>query len=134
MAGTTASLNLTAATVDTSWDEIVIVKHIEGIPGGKTLDVIGFAPEYIRAGHLIIEETATGVLKPMPISGTAYGSLPASHTYKGVLAATILTIQPFAAVMFRGSVNQNAFVNSGGYSGVPAGAVTALPLIRFTKD
>lgn len=134
MAGTTASLNLTAATIDTSWDEIVIIKHIEGIPGGKTLDVTGFAPEYIRAGHLIIEETATGVLKPMPISGTAYGTLPASHTYKGVLVATLLKTQPFAAVMVRGSVNQNAFVNSGGYSGVPAGAVTALTLIRFTKD
>lgn len=134
MAGTTASLNLTAATVDTSWDEIVIVKHIEGIPGGKTLNVTGFAPEYIRAGHLIIEETSTGVLKPMPVTGSAYAALPASHTYKGVLVATLLTTQPFAAVMVRGSVNQVAFVNSGGYSGVPAGALTALPLIRFTKD
>lgn len=135
MAGTTASLNLTAATVDTSWDEIVIVKHIEGIPGGKTLDVTGFAPEYIRAGHLIIKETATDIFKPMPISGTAYAaSIPSGHVYVGVLVATVLTTQPFASIMVRGAVNQVAFVNSGGYSGVPAAAITALALIRFTKD
>lgn len=134
MAGTTASLNLTSQQVDTSWDEIVIIDEIEGIPGGKTLDVTGFAPDYVRAGHIIIEETATGVLKPMPISGTAYGSLPASHTYKGINKTTVLTSQPFAAIMIRGSVNQVAFVNSGGYTPVPPAAVTALPLIRFTKD
>jgi hypothetical protein len=134
MAGTTASLNLTNQEIDTSWDGIVIIDEVEGLPGGKTLDVTGFAPEYILAGHIIIEETATGALKPLPISGTAYGALPASHTYKGINKVTILKTQPFAAVMVRGSVNQVAFVNSGGYTGVPAGAVTALPLIRFTKD
>lgn len=133
MAGTTASLNLTNQQIDTSWDGIVIIDRIEGIPGGKTLDVTGFTPEVIRSGHLIIEETATGILKPMPISGNAYAALPASHTYKGINETTILTAQPFSAIMVRGSVNEVAFVNSGGYA-TPAGAKTALTLIRFTKD
>ena len=138
MAGTTASLNLSSNEVDTSWDSVVIVCNLETIPGGKTLDVetVVFAPEYIRAGHIIIEETATGILRPMPVTGSAYAALPAGHTYKGVLVATILKAQPFAAIMLRGSVNQQAFVNGGGYSGVPAAAlaITGIPLIRFTKD
>lgn len=134
MAGTTASLNLSSNEVDTSYDSVVIVCNLETIPGGKTLDVTGFDPEYIRSGHIVIEETATGVLKPMPVAVQAYGALPGGHTYKGVVIATILKTLPFAGVMLRGSVNQNAFVNGGGYGPVPPAAITALPLIRFTKD
>ena len=86
----------------------------------------------IAAGHLIIEETATGVLKPMPISGSDYGSLPENHTYKGVLISTILKSKPFAGIMVRGTVNQNAAFY--GIASVLTAAKTALPHIRFTKD
>lgn len=129
---TTADLASQGAGYDTSNDTIVIVKVLEAIPGGKTLDVTGFSPDVIPAGHLIIEETSTGVLKPMPISGTNYGSLPASHTYKGVLISTILKSKPFAGVMVRGTVNKNASFY--GIASVLTAAQTALPLIRFTKD
>jgi len=132
MSGTTANLQNNPTTVDTSNDGIVIVANLETIPGGKTLDATGFTPATIPAGHLIIEETSTGVLKPMPISGAAYGALPASHTYKGVLVATILTAKPFASVMVRGTVNKNASKYT--ITSVLAAAKTALPLIRFTQD
>ena len=132
MSGTTANINNTSDNFDTSKDGVVIIANYETIPGGKTLDVTGFSPAVIPAGHLIIEETSTGVLKPMPVSGTNYGSLPGSHTYKGVLVSSILTAKPFAAVMVRGTVNKNASYY--GIASILTAVKTALPLIRFTQD
>lgn len=129
---TTADLATQGAGYDTGNDTIVIVKVLEAIPGGKTLDVTGFSPDVIPAGHLIIEETSTGVLKPMPVSGAAYGSLPASHTYKGVLISTILTAKPFAGILVRGTVNKNASFYT--IASVLTQVKAALPLIRFTQD
>lgn len=115
----------TNETIDSGNDSIVIVKNLEVIPGGRTLDTTGFAPEVIKAGHVIIEKTADGELLPLPVSGT----LPADHTYKGILVASVLTAKPFASIMVRGTVNKVAAPYT------IAGAVeTALPLIRFTKD
>lgn len=129
---TTANLATNGPSYDTGNDTIVVVKVLEAIPGGKTLDVSGFAPDVIPAGHLIIEETSTGVLKPMPISGENYGALPASHTYKGVLISTILKSKPFAGILVRGTVNKNA--SAYGIASVLTAVRTALPLIRFTQD
>lgn len=105
-------VNLVDETVniDNSKDSIVIIDNQFSIPGGKSLDVTGFSPDVINAGHVIIKETATGNYKPMPLNGgaTAYASLPADHTYEGVLVATILKKRPFAGVMLEGWVNENA--------------------------
>ena len=132
MSGTTANLANTADGFDSGNDGIVIITCLEVIPGGKTLDVTGFTPEVIPEGHLIIEETATGVLKPMPVAGTAYSTLPASHTYKGVLRTSILTKKPFASIVVRGSVNKNA--QKYAIASVLVAVKAALPLIRFTQD
>lgn len=132
MSGTTANLNNTGTQVDSSNDSIVIVANLETIPGGKTLDTTGYTPEDIPAGHLVIEETATGVLKPMPVNGNNYAALPASHTYKGVVVASVLTKKPFVGIMVRGTVNKNA--SKYGISSVLSAVKAALPLIRFTQD
>ena len=132
MSGTTANLHNAGDAFDTANDGIVIVSNLETIPGGKTLDTTGFSPTVIPAGHLVIEETATGVLKPMPVSGTAYGSLPANHTYKGVVVSSVLTAKPFVAILVRGTVNKNASKYT--ISSVLSAVITALPLIRFTQD
>ena len=132
MSGTTADLNNNPTNVDTSNDGVVIIQNLETIPGGKTLDVTGFTPSSIHAGHLIIEETSSGVLKPMPVSGDASDTLTAGHTYKGVLVASILTSKPFASVMVRGTINKNASKYT--ITTVLGAARTALPLIRFTQD
>lgn len=132
MSGTTANLSNTGDNFDTSNDSIVIVNNLETIPGGKTLDVTGFAPDVIPAGHLVIEETATGILKPMPVSGTAYGSLPPSHTYKGVVISSVLKTKPFVGIMIRGSVNRNA--SKYAIASVLTAVRAALPLILFSKD
>src|SRR5690606_9142538 len=93
--------------VDNSLDSIVIIENIVSIRGGKSLDVTGFAPDVLKAGHVIIKETATGDYKPMPVNGgnTAYAALPADHEYAGILNATILKKLPFAGVMTWGVVN-----------------------------
>lgn len=132
MSGTTGNLHNVGDNFDTSNDSIVIVQNLETIPGGKTLDTTGFLPAVIPAGHLVIEETATGVLKPMPVSGANYDSLPSNHTYKGVVVSSVLTAKPFVAVMVRGTVNKNA--SAYGISSVLSAVRTALPLIRFTQD
>lgn len=63
----------------------------------------------IKAGHVIIKETATGEYKPMPIVGGAqYGALPGGHTYAGILISTILVAKPFAGIMTNGRVNSAA--------------------------
>lgn len=132
MSGTTANLDNAGTNFDTSNDSIVIVKNLETIPGGKTLDVTGFTPDVIPAGHLVIEETATGVLKPMPVSGANYGTLTAGHTYKGVVVSSVLKTKPFVSVMVRGTVNKNA--SKYGIASVLTAVSEALVLIRFTKD
>lgn len=131
----TANLNSEGASVDTGNDSIVIVLNIETIPGGRTLYVTEFTQDVIKAGHIIIEDIATKELKPMPVdaAGTAYDTLPANHAYKGVLVASILKTKPFASIMVRGTVNEKAFENGGGFA-TPAQAKKDLVLIRFTQD
>lgn len=113
-------------------DNIVIRDVFEDIRGGRTLDVTGFTPEVIKAGHVIIKEAATGEFKPMPLSGEAYAALPEGHTYAGILIASIPTNQPFAGIMIRGNVNQSAAPFP--MATILAAVKTALPLITFLED
>lgn len=92
-------------------DSIVIVNCLGDIPGGRTLDVSGLPDtmKVIKSGHIIIASNK-GVAKPMPLNGegTAYGSLPANHTYLGVLKSSITVKDPRAAILTMGQVNQAA--------------------------
>lgn len=85
-------------------DSKTIEKFISGIKGGRALDVDGFADTVIKAGHVIITD-GKGNYKPMPVTGGAYGTLPESHTYAGVLYRSILTSKPGASIMTNGEVN-----------------------------
>lgn len=114
-------------SITTGNDSIVIIKNLGDIPGGRTLDVTGFTPDVIKAGHLIIRDTVGGEYKPNPISGTDFAALPANHEYVGVLVSSIQKSRPFAAIMDRGDVLEPAMP----YGSVPAGAKTALNLIKF---
>lgn len=123
-------LNGNPKEISTDNDSIVIIDVLVDIPGGKTLDVSGYTPtDVVKAGHIIIEETATGELKPLNVSDDAYVALPSQHTYKGVLIATVLKSKPLASVMLSGNVNEAASPYP-----VPAGAKTSLTHILFTKD
>lgn len=132
MAGTTANLHNDGDNFKTGNDGIVIVKNLEVIPGGKTLDTTGYAEATIREGHIVIQETATGAYKPMPVSGTAYAALPGGHTYAGVVISSVRTSKPFVSVLLRGSVNHVAGPFDA--TAIIAAVRTALPLIRFIQD
>lgn len=129
-----ATLTNSASTMVSDRDSVVIVRSNFTIPGGRTLDVTGFTPDTIEAGHIIIRDTASGELKPMPLNGgaTAYASLPASHEYAGVLAATILKAKPLAAICIDGVVNPSAMPFS--VSGIQGAIKTAIPTLIFQAD
>lgn len=93
MATNYASLNDAAFAIDNSKDNVVIVSHDHDLPGGRTLDVTGYTPLVIKAGHVIIRQTSDGTYKPMPateangvatlgtvVPGTGY----ANGTYENV--------------------------------------------------
>lgn len=113
-------------------DPIVIRNYVAGIKGGKVLDVDGFSEEYIKAGHVIIMETATETYKPMPVKGGAYDSLPSGHEYVGVAYATKSTKEPFVAIMYAGTVNDKACPFP--VDGIKAALKTALPTLVFNHD
>ena len=61
------NLNNDTEQIITGDDNIAIVRIFSTKRGGTSLDVTGFAPDVINAGHPIIKETATGNYKPMPV-------------------------------------------------------------------
>ncbi|QDK80838.1 hypothetical protein EXU85_20385 [Spirosoma sp. KCTC 42546] len=129
-----ANLSNSGSQILTGNESIVIKVNLETIEGGRTLDVSGFTPEVIQAGHVLIQETSTGNYKPMPLNGgaTAYASLPASHTYAGILVATVRTAKPFAAILVRGTVNPSATPFD--MTSILSAVKTALPQILFRAD
>ena len=124
-----ATANLTEKTqVIDGKDNVVIVNHFDGIRGGRTLNVEGFAPEFIRAGHLIVK-LSSGDYAPMPVSGDAYASLPGGAVYAGYLVASIPTAQPFAAIMVRGTINPKALPFA-----IDEAVKEALPHVDYQED
>lgn len=128
-----AKLNLTQGKKQVIFgdDSIVIQKWISGIKGGRTLDVTGFSDKVIKAGHVIITD-GNGTYKPMPVSGEAYGELPASHSYAGVLYRSIATDSPAASIMTWGEVNSEAVPYP--MTAILDAFKTACPHIDFIKD
>lgn len=114
-------------------DSIVIKKYIDGITSGRTLDVTGYKPSEINAGHVIIKDSQ-GDYKPMPLSasGDAYASLPEGSSYAGILVATIPTNKAMAGIMTRGKVNPK--VTPFPMDTIMDAVKAALPLIEFEED
>lgn len=104
-------INLTTeSALDTSKDSIVIRLNTFTLEGGRVLDVTGFAPDNIQAGHIVIKETATGTYKPNPVTAGAFGALPADHSYAGIVVASVdkVTQGGGVGVMVQGAVNTKA--------------------------
>lgn len=80
----TANLNNDPEQIITGNDSIVIVDNFQSIRGGRTLDVTGFSPDTIQAGHVIIKDSE-GEYKPMPVKGTgailSLGAITAGSGY-----------------------------------------------------
>lgn len=113
-------------------DSIVHLDRGTTLPGGRSLDATGFAPTVIPAGHIIIRETATGVFKPMPVTGSAYDALPTGHTYYGLLQASVATAKPFASIRLSGVSNSAAMLYN--TSSILTAFVAAVPTIRLVVE
>lgn len=129
----TANLVNTPNQISTGRDGIVIVDNFQSIRGGRTLDVTGFPDAVIEAGHVIIKSN-TEEYKPMPLNvgGTAYSTLPADHTYAGILINTIPTNKAMAGILVRGTVNPVAMKYA--YTTIATAVKAALPLVDFRAD
>lgn len=131
-----ATLNLTSeSSVDTSKDSIVIRLNTFTLEGGRVLDVTGFAPDVIKAGHIIIQDTTSGEYKPNPISGTAFSALPEGSRYAGIVVASVdkVTQGGGVAIMTQGSVNTKAMPYTM-TTAIEGALKTALNQIYFTFD
>lgn len=112
-------------------DSVVIQKWISGIKGGRALDVTGFAEPVIKAGHVIITD-GEGTYKPMPVTGSAYATLPEGYNYAGVLYRSITTAKPSASIMTNGEVNIVAVPYA--MDAILEAFKEACPLVVFIKD
>ena len=104
-----ASINNTEYEVSRGIDTIVITKTVTTIPGGVTLDTIGYKETTIKAGHIVAKEKATGKYKPLAVTEGAYTSpVPETEELIGVVVATVKKERPFVSVMTIGQVNAAA--------------------------
>ena len=131
----TTSLNNDGVNYTTGKDGIVIVRNLDSIRGGRSLDVTGFTPEVIQAGHVVIQDNASPPnFKPMPVNSgaTAYAALPASHSYAGIVIATVPTKKAMVGILTNGTVNPNATPYP--MASILSAVQTALPQITFRAD
>lgn len=89
-------------------DGIVIRSRGACLIGGRTLDMTGFPDKHVKAGHIVIHETATDTFKPLGVANGAYTALPAGHVYEGVVLASKPADKAFVSVMYTGEVNDKA--------------------------
>ena len=116
-------------------DPIVIRHFIRGIAGGKVLDVTGFTPDFIKAGHIIIRSTDASekiVYKPLGVSSGAYVSLPQGYEYCGVAVATVPKTEPIVGIMYNGEVND--VCSPYPIASIKSALASALPMLKFEHD
>ena len=65
-----ASLNRDSYLINDGNDSKVIIRNLAAIPGGVTLDMTGWTPDVVRAGHIIKKNTDTGAYSPLGITGS----------------------------------------------------------------
>lgn len=129
-------INLTSeSALDTSKDSIVIRLNTFTLEGGRVLDVTGFAPANIQAGHIVIREDSSGTYKPLGVTGTAFDTLPGDHSYAGIVVASVdkVTQGGGVAVMTQGVVNTKAMPYTM-TAPIEEAVKTALNQIYFTYD
>lgn len=135
------SIELTNTTeqILTGNDGVVIRKYIDGIEGGRALDLTDYlavtgASPVLQAGHVIIAKD--GTYKPMPLAtgATAYTTLPTGYSYVGILAHTINAKRDGAAILTRGKVNKADSVQPFSYTSILTALKAALPLVQFVED
>lgn len=102
---TTVSLNNDNESLITEKDSIVIKLNLESIEGGRSLDVTDFAPDYIRAGHVIIMESSSKTYKPMPATEARTSGVATVGT---IVAGSGYTNGTYENVPLKGGTGKNA--------------------------
>lgn len=120
------NLNKTDWGVDTGKSSIVIIRDLGDLVGGRSLNVEGWAGDVIKAGHVIVKDTATGDYLPLAVSGEAYAAATSGQEYVGVLKTDVLAKKAFAPIMTIGQVNAAASPYP-----VTDAIAEGLPLIQF---
>lgn len=127
-----AQVNLDNASIEviTGNDNIVVVDVSEPVYS-KALNVTGYIPDVIPGGHLLIKDTVSGDIKPMPVKTnlSGYDTLPLNHSYAGFQNGSILKSKPYGAVIVKGVINPEASVY--GLSPILGDVKEALPHIVF---
>lgn len=113
--GTVVNLNTDSVNIaGVDLDSLVVRENYTATDGGVTLDMTGYARDYIRAGHVIIRTADAAnaglyIYKPMPVTGadaaTVYGALPADHEYYGHAVQSAFASQPHVGVTYHGKIN-----------------------------
>lgn len=132
--GALADLSKQEREILSGMDSVVIRKYIAGIIGGRTLDMTGFKGSVIKAGHIVIRDTATDTYKPMPVNanGKSYEDLPGSHEYAGVVVCSKPANEPLVGIMYNGEVNDVASPYP--IDSIKADLKEALPMLVFMHD
>ena len=117
---------------DETKSAVVILQVLDTIQGGVTLDTTGFTADYIEAGHVLIQETATGVVKPLGFTGANFDALPEDHAYYGISLTTVQTSEPFVGVLVQGAVNYKAMPYNA--TSILTALRTALNNVEFRSD
>lgn len=112
----TTNLNNASEFVITGNESIVIVDNFQSIRGGRSLDVTGYVPEVINAGHVIIMQTSNKEYKPMPAT---------EANTAGV--ATVGTVTPGTG--YTNGTFENVPLSGGTGSGVLATVVIAANVV-----
>lgn len=131
--GAIAEMTKDGQTFSDGMDSVVIRREGACIIGGRTLDMTGFPDKHVKAGHIIIRETATDTWKPLGVTNGAYNSLPEGHTYEGVLKASQPEDEPLASIMYEGEVNDIASPYPV-TDAIKTALKTALPGLYFKHD
>lgn len=117
-------------------DGIVIRKYIDGIEGGRALDITDFKAKtgtsVVKAGAFIIKDGDAYKVAPLATGGEAYDSTFAAAKVVGVLVATIDAAKEGAGIMINGKVNK-AVLPYGG-SDKAAAVAAVLSNIQFMED
>lgn len=123
----TVNLNNADELYITGNDSIVIVDNFQSIRGGRSLDVSGVTESVIKAGHVIIKETAAENYKPMPATEASVGNIATIGT---IVPGTGLTNGTYQNVPLKGGTGSGALATI-----VVAGTVvTTVTITKPGKD